>query len=118
MESQLVTLNPRHVQTALTMTQVAVDINTAGVILDVFNSLLEKGCEYSLEDAFNILKKRYEPEEITDDNAKLIELNAKHRVLSELHDPKSKSKLGMQISEQLSDVLFEINQTVKKVQNG
>lgn len=118
MESQLVTLNPNHVQMALTMTHIAVDIKTASVILDVFNSLLDKGCEYSLEDAYAIIHKHDEADKTTTCNNKLVELNERHRVLSELHDPKSKSKLGMQISEQLSDVLLEINLTKKQLKNG
>lgn len=108
MESALMKLKSDLVRSALALTGIQVDNYTAAVLQDVILKLQEKGADFSIEDALNINHaNKSELQDVSKYN-KIVELKERYRVLSELHDSKSKHKLQVHIGEEMKKVLEEL----------
>jgi hypothetical protein len=115
----LKTLKPEFVRIALAMTEVHIDnLTIVATIQDVFAKLHEKGMDFSLDDALEIIyKNRKEEPKTSANNAKMKELQSIYRSLSECYVHGSTNKINLKISEKMDRVLVEIEE-LKKLTNG
>lgn len=114
----LLTLKPELVRTALAMTEIHIDnLRIIEIIQDVFAKLHEKGADFSLDDAVEIIHKNRKEETKTLLNSdKMKQLQAVYRELSECYVHGSTNKINLKISEKMDRVLAEIEE-LKKLTN-
>lgn len=115
MASALVKLKPQHVVTALAMAGLETTEQQAGIIQDVIHCLIDKKTDFSVDDAVEITVKNAEKDKDKETmEVKILKLKERYKTLSELYDPKSKSKTQLKIGHEMEVIMLKLPTLIAK----
>ena len=108
-------------QTALAMTGITVDLETAEAIQNVMHKLIEKGLDYNLDDACEIrhnIEKKIDAETRSANSEEIKELNIRYSTLSAIYNPKSSSAFHRDIGQKMSKIMTRLTELKQGGDNG